>query len=161
MRHFFPLLIVCAVIATGGCAHQRDSSAQDRRAEAKERRAEAKQQRAEAKQQRAEARGQRTDGEVVMSENGRVEGRVYGSPARGSKFTNLRIGMSKARVDSMIGQGSDVKGYTTGKAFIPFYHGRDSYRLEYFYKGSGRLAFSAGGLLVSIVHDANEDGYKD
>jgi hypothetical protein len=164
MPRYFPLLFVCAILVIGGCHHKHRAPRDDPYAVepaattgSQERRAKEPR----ATEPRTNAKGRRTDGQNVTSDDGRVKGKVYGSPHQGSKFINLRIGMSRARVESMIGPGTDTKGYVTGKAFTPFYYGRDAYRIEHFYKGSGRLAFSAGNKLVVIVHDADEDGFSD
>ncbi len=91
------------------------------------------------------------------------EGEISGIPARGSKFTKLKIGMSTDEVFRLIGQPSGMSSYPTGKAHIPFYHGADRWRQEAIYKGQGRLIFSQQGgwgasefNLIWIIHSANE-----
>jgi hypothetical protein len=92
------------------------------------------------------------------------EGEITGRPAPGSKFAQLKIGMSAAQVQSLLGQPSDQGAHPTGKAFIPFYFGSDRYRYEVVYKGQGRLLFaSSGGFgwdgnthLIWIIHSAAE-----
>ena len=92
------------------------------------------------------------------------EGEITGKPAPGSKFTQLKIGMSAAQVLSLLGQPSDQGAHPTGKAFIPFYFGSDKFRTEVVYKGQGRLLFSSGaafawgggGNLTWIIHNASE-----
>jgi len=97
------------------------------------------------------------------------EGEISGKPAPGSKFTKLKIGMSVKQVTDLIGQPTDQGSYITAKAWIPFYHGgSDRYRHEMVYKGQGRLIFASGsyrgddssGNLVSIIHNAQESGYR-
>lgn len=95
------------------------------------------------------------------------EGEIIGRPAPGSKFTKLKIGMGMRQVTDLIGRPSDQGAYVTGKAWIPFYYGSDRYRHELVYKGQGRLIFSGGGVgnyssgnLTSIIHNANEEGYR-
>jgi hypothetical protein len=94
------------------------------------------------------------------------EATIIGTPAPRSKFAKLQIGMSMRQVEDLIGIPSDRKGYTTGKAFIPFYFGTDAYRFETFYKNEGRLTYEGGGLggtsgkLIRIVVDANASGYQ-
>lgn len=94
------------------------------------------------------------------------EGEITGKPAPGSKFTKLKIGMSMQQVTGLIGEPTDSGAYVTGKAWIPFYHGSDRYRYEMVYKGQGRLIFSGGGMgdrsgyLTSIIHNAQEGGYR-
>jgi hypothetical protein len=95
------------------------------------------------------------------------EGEITGKPAPGSRFTKLQIGMSLKQVTDLIGQPTDQGAYMTGKAWIPFYYGSDRYRHEMVYKGQGRLIFAGGsagdyssGHLISIIHNAQEGGYR-
>lgn len=94
------------------------------------------------------------------------EGEITGKPAPGSKFTQLKIGMSSKQVQDIVGTPTDQGAYVTGKAFIPFFFGSDRYRHELVYKGFGRLIFagSAGfdsnAHLIWIIHSANELGYR-
>jgi hypothetical protein len=107
-----------------------------------------------------------TDTKMVKGING-WEGEISGKPAPGSKFTKLQIGMGMKQVTDLIGQPSDQGAYVTGKAWIPFYFGSDRYRHEMVYKGQGRLIFAGGsvgdyssGHLISIIHNAQESGYR-
>lgn len=91
------------------------------------------------------------------------EGEITGKPAPGSKFSNLKIGMTASSVVGQLGQPSDQGSYVTGKAFIPFYFGSDKYRYEVVYKGVGRLIFASSANysfgemhLTWIIHNANE-----
>ena len=90
---------------------------------------------------------------------------VVGTPAPGSKFSKIQIGMHSREVMDLIGPPNDQKGYQTGKAFIPFHFGGDNYRMEYHYKGEGTLTFSGGGIgdtslkLIRINVDPSESGY--
>ncbi len=94
------------------------------------------------------------------------EGEITGKPAPGSKFTQLKIGMSRAQVLHIVGTPTDQGAYMTGKAWIPFNFGSDRYRHELVYKGQGRLIFagSAGfdsnAHLIWIIHSANEQGFR-
>lgn len=95
------------------------------------------------------------------------EGEIVGRPVPGSKFGQLKIGMSMKQVTDIVGQPSDQGSYVTGKAFIPFFWGSDRYRHELLYKGVGRLIFAGGspsnwggGNLIWIIHSANETGYR-
>ena len=92
------------------------------------------------------------------------EGEITGRPAPGSKFSQLKIGMSAAAVQGMLGAPSDQGAHPTGKAFIPFYFGSDKYRYEAVFKGQGRLLFASGSgfgwdantHLIWIIHNPNE-----
>ena len=95
------------------------------------------------------------------------EGEITGKPGPNSKFTKLQIGMGMRQVTDLVGQPTDQGAYITGKAFIPFFFGSDRYRHEMVYKGQGRLIFAGGsagdftsGNLISIIHNANEGGYR-
>jgi len=105
------------------------------------------------------------DTQTVKGING-WEGEISGTPAPGSKFKKLKIGMSMQQVTDLIGQPTDMGAYVTGKAWIPFYHGSDRHRYEMVYKGQGRLIFAGGGMgdrsgyLTSIIHNAQEGGYR-
>ncbi len=85
-----------------------------------------------------------------------------------SKFAKIQLGWSLKRVQDTIGEPTEMRDYATGKAFIPFYFGSDSYRMEGLYKGEGRIIY-AGGAGISaqgftvhkIIYDANESGYND
>ncbi len=92
------------------------------------------------------------------------EGEITGRPAPGTKFTQLKIGMSAAKAMKLLGQPDDQGSYVTGKAFIPFAFGSDRYRDELVYKGMGRLIFAGSGgfdgsqHLIWIIHSAAETG---
>ncbi len=119
------------------------------------------------------AAGEVTDPKKVESGHGQKvkgindwEGEITGKPAPGSKFTQLKIGMSAKEAMDIAGQPTDQGTYITGKAWIPFYFGSDRYRYEMAYKGQGRLIFagSAGfdfnSHLIWIIHSAADTGYR-
>lgn len=118
-------------------------------------------------------RGDVIDTKKVESGYGRTvkglndyEGEITGNPARGSKFTQLQIGMPMKQVMDIVGTPTDQGSYVTGKAFIPFFFGGDRYRHELVYKGQGRLIFAGSSgydtnaHLIWIIHSANETGYR-
>jgi len=94
------------------------------------------------------------------------EGEITGKPAPGTKFTQLKIGMSAKQAMDIVGQPTDQGAYVTGKAWIPFYFGSDRYRYEMAYKGQGRLIFAgssgfdSNAHLIWIIHAANDTGYR-
>jgi hypothetical protein len=53
--------------------------------------------------------------------------------------------MSPREVEAILGPPNDENAYVTGKAFIPWYFGRDRWRRAYFYKGMGRVVFAGSG----------------
>ena len=90
------------------------------------------------------------------------DGGIIGNIPPGSPFSKIEIGMSRKHVFDLIGPPTDTKHYPTGKSFIPFYAGRDSYRIEAIYKGQGRITFAGNGEKVyRIVYDPGEKGYAD
>ena len=93
-----------------------------------------------------------------------IEGEIIGTPAPGSAFNKLQIGMSQSQVNDLIGAPKECGTYLTGKAWIPFHFGSDNTRQECNYKGQGRLIFSnqanGSAYLLKIVHDAAESGYR-
>lgn len=100
----------------------------------------------------------------VVGQNG-TKGEVIGTPAPGSKFSRVQVGMPMRQVTDLIGQPNDTAGHITGKAFIPFYFGGDTSMTETFYKGEGQLSFAADTIgssalkLVRIIVDPTEQGY--
>lgn len=91
----------------------------------------------------------------------------YPIPAK-SKFAQIQLGWSYKRVHDTIGDPTDTREYTTGKAFIPFYFGSDMERIEDLYKGEGRIIYSGGSgvssqgyTVLKIIYDSGESGYND
>lgn len=95
-----------------------------------------------------------------------TEQQIVGNIPAGSPFSKLKIGMSLQQVHDTIGEPTDRHNYTTGKAFIPYYYGSDTQRLEELYKAQGSLTFTGSGIggtnfkLYKIVYDVNETGYN-
>ena len=85
-------------------------------------------------------------------------------PAPGSKLARVTNGMSEAQVVEILGPPTSQQNYTTGKAWIPYYYGPDTGRLDYRYKGVGLVSFSRNRYsgatqVVRVDSDPNEDGY--
>lgn len=118
-----------------------------------------------------EAKAATAEGDIrkVTGRNG-VEGEIMGTAKAGSAFNKLEIGMPQKQVSDLLGGGvqadADCGSYATGKAWIPYHFGGDKYRTECAYKGLGRLIFTSQSdfdsrsVLLKIVHDASEDGYR-
>lgn len=93
------------------------------------------------------------------------KGYPNGRPAPGSKFTKIRLGMSRGEVAGLIGAPTSQHGHITGKGFIPFYFGGDEYRSDWFYRGAGELVFSQahwGGSAEKLIYiwaDPHANGY--
>lgn len=105
---------------------------------------------------------------VVKSRDGSFEGEVIGTPAAGSKFAQLKIGMGMREVQDVMDRAPDRShSYESGKRWIPFYFGNDARRLQALFRGEGCLVFTdgnvwggAGGDLIQIQVDASGACYQ-
>jgi hypothetical protein len=85
-------------------------------------------------------------------------------PPADSPLAKVKAGMKPREVEAILGPPDDENAYITGKAFIPYYYGRDRSRQAYFYKGVGRVVFQgAGGFgpnhtVRFVDYDPSEDG---
>ena len=86
-------------------------------------------------------------------------------PPAGTKLAAVKEGMRPEEVQKLLGAPESIRPYITGKAFIPFYYGRDRTRTAYYYKGQGVVVFSGdGGFGTSsrvqrVEYNPNEPGY--
>ncbi len=87
-----------------------------------------------------------------------IAGEIIGTPAKGSKFAKLKIGMKLAEVVSLIGAPNHQSTRVTGKTHIPFYFGPDRWVFDYYYKGEGMLTLNGGEdqLLTRIEVNINQ-----
>jgi len=91
---------------------------------------------------------------------------LTGKPRPGSKFAKVQPGMSRQEVENLIGLPTSRDGHITGKQYIPFYFGGDTYRTDWYYKGEGELTFSNNSYvssnesLIYIRVDAKASGYR-
>lgn len=89
----------------------------------------------------------------------------YPPPPPESPLAKIKPGMGTKEVTDLIGPPTDSVPYVTGKAFIPFYFGEDRARIEWRYKGMGRVIFAAGGgfgggsSVQWVEYDPSEPGY--
>jgi hypothetical protein len=83
---------------------------------------------------------------MMKSRDGTFEGEVYGNIPPNSKWAKLQIGMQQSEVERILGVTSNIRGYVTAKAWIPFYYGTDSHRYEAVYAGQGSVAYTGGGM---------------
>lgn len=83
---------------------------------------------------------------IMKSRDGTFDGEVYGNIPAGSKWSKLQIGMHQSEVERILGTTSNIRGYVTAKAWIPFYFGNDSHRYEAVYAGQGSVAYTGGGM---------------
>ena len=93
------------------------------------------------------------------------ESRIERNAPADSPFAQIQIGMSQGQVHSILGQPTDSKVYQTGKMWIPFYFGNDTYRTEELYKGVGRITYSGMGVggvnlrVFKAIYNPNEAGF--
>ena len=91
--------------------------------------------------------------------------KVAAAPPAKSKLAKVQLGMSPREVEAILGPPTDENAYVTGKAFIPWYFGRDRWRRAYFYKGVGRVVFAGSGGWSQSAHvdrveyDPHESGH--
>jgi hypothetical protein len=143
---------ICLLLAFAGCASQQQGGAQTQSAPAP----------APATTAAAPAPAAASTSKAQPNS---ADGTVVGTPAKNSKFAKLKIGMGRQEVEDLIGMPNDQHTYTTGKAFIPFYFGKDAYRFETFYKKEGSLTYEGGGVtgtsgkLIRITVDTSATGY--
>ncbi len=120
---------------------------------------------AKAKSPHAKAKP-KAEARTVISADGLVKGEIVGTPAPGSKFAQLQIGMKLERVENLIGQPNHMDSRITGKQYQPFYFGGDTQRTEMFYKNEGQLTFSnlqqdsAADTLIRIVVNPESGGNR-
>lgn len=90
---------------------------------------------------------------------------VIGTPAPGSKFSRIQIGMGKTQIQDIIGPPTDSHAHDTGKEFIPFYFGGDTTEIDAHYKGEGILTYASRRMgdtayvLLRMKVDPTEQGY--
>ncbi len=104
----------------------------------------------------------------VESQDGSYTGEIIGTPAEGSKFAQLRIGMSMQDVQEIMdGTPDRFHTYESGKRWIPFYFGNDATRMQALFRGEGCLIFTggnvwggAGGDLIQIDVDPSGECYQ-
>jgi hypothetical protein len=89
------------------------------------------------------------------------------APATAAKgFSQIKVGMSKEEVESMIGPPTATNSHITGKQFRPFnFKGADTYRIIALYKGVGHIvysnkdAYTQNFRVLEAVEDPSESGY--
>ena len=104
----------------------------------------------------------------VESQDGSYTGEIVGTPAEGSRFAQLRIGMSMQDVQEIMdGTPDRFHTYESGKRWIPFYFGNDATRMQALFRGEGCLIFTggnvwgaAGGDLIQIDVDPSGECYQ-
>ena len=79
-----------------------------------------------------------------------------------SRLAKIEIGMTEDQVIAKLGAPTNRRGYPTGKNWIPFYFGGDTHRMDYIYKGVGRVIFGNASRfsrvmnVVELLHNPQE-----
>ena len=109
-------------------------------------------------------------GSAPKSEPAKAAEPAKPAPAKGqaapssSKMSQVKNDMSPEQVQEILGSPTGQASYPTGKTFNPYNFGGDSgNRVEYKYKGQGRVVFAVpryGGNMkvVRVDYDPTEDG---
>ncbi len=88
---------------------------------------------------------------------------VVGTPAKGSKFSKLEIGMSRNQVENLIGHSKDCQAKADNTNLIPLVGVFMADGIIYIvcpYAGEGVLAFGdSGQKLSAITVDTNQGAY--
>jgi hypothetical protein len=80
-----------------------------------------------------------------------------------SPLAKVKVGMGMKEVADLLGPPSDTSSHVTGKAFIPFYFGEDRAETVAYYRGLGRVIYSAASSsprVTSVEYDPSETGYS-
>ena len=84
-------------------------------------------------------------------------------PIPGTPLARIELGMAEAQVIDILGEPTSQESYMTGKAWIPYYYGPDTSRLDYKYENVGIVVFgrnrySGKTRVIRVDHDSDEDG---
>lgn len=118
---------------------------------------------------RSASRGSSSEGSTetyTRADESEAESGIYGNPPASSPFSKVKVGMSLKQVTDLVGEPTDQRGYVTGKAWIPFYYGKDRTRVEYRYKSQGVVTFVGSGGFSSahtvyrVIYNPEETGYN-
>jgi hypothetical protein len=118
--------------------------------------------------ERATRSGERAAGEPPPSQQKQeAAANAPTPPPSNSPLAKVTKGMGMSEVAQILGQPTDQNQYVTGKAFIPWYMGDDVSRIEWHYKGLGRVVFTGGGAwgqrggnVEWVDYDPTETGYR-
>jgi len=92
-----------------------------------------------------------------------TQGTTYESKAD-PRLASIKEGMTSDQVIEILGQPTSQQNYVTGKAWIPYYYGTDTSRVDFKYTGVGRVIMSrnqySGQLkVIRVEPDPSEDGH--
>jgi Ni/Co efflux regulator RcnB len=138
-KSFIVVLSVLTVLTVlAGCARK---SQDDTAAPQKQEKSEKADKKADKKaEKKVDKKAEKKDEKKDESKTG-----VIGTPASGSKFSKVKLGMTMNEVFAKIGRPDSQWERPTGKSHIPFYFGDDRWVIECSYKKEGRLTFNGGG----------------
>ena len=88
------------------------------------------------------------------------DGQIIGTPAAGSKFSKLKLGMSMEEAFAKIGTPDRRWTHPTAKAHIPFYFGPDRWVTQCAYNREGTLTFNNGGSQALTLIEVNKSEGK-
>ena len=80
----------------------------------------------------------------------------------GSSLSKVEIGMTDAEVRALLGEPASIRSYPTGKNWIPFYFGGDTYRFDWVYSKTGLVIFantnrfSRSVEVVEVIHNREQ-----
>ena len=131
-------LTVIAVLA--GCAHNKSKDDSDTATPQK--------------QEKSEKADKKADKKTDKKDDNKSG--LIGTPAPGSKFAKLKLGMTMDEVFAKIGNPDARWHHPTGKAHIPFYYGDDRWVWECSYKKEGRLTFTGGSSRQLMTIEVNK-----
>lgn len=91
---------------------------------------------------------------IVRSRDGSYDGEMVGTPAPGSLFGKMQIGMTGDEVVKLMGRPpARSHTYETGKRWIPLYFGNDVVRLQALYEGEGCLIYATANRFMRTTPD--------
>jgi hypothetical protein len=104
-----------------------------------------------------------SSGEASQTAEAKAPPKGVPAPA-GHPLAKVEEGMGAGDVTRIMGEPTSTQTYQTGKAWIPYYFGSDTHRIDWKYKGEGRVVFGqnrwSGNLkVIRIDYDPDEDGY--
>lgn len=102
------------------------------------------------------------DGTETASESKPAAGKMAPVPAS-SPLAKIEAGMTEIQVRNLLGEPGATNYYPTGRAFNPFYFGRDAFRTDWIYEDVGRVIFARGKfggrtVVVDRLHNPDEKG---
>ena len=77
-------------------------------------------------------------------------------------FAKIHEGMTPEEVGKILGEPTGRHEYPTAKNWIPFYHGSDTWRSEWLYKGKGSIVFthnrySGSTTVLEVLYNPAQD----